>query len=610
MITVYDSKETNFEHNGLAVLDSCISCTVEEELNGYYGLELEYPIFSNKAKYLIEDNIIKTLTPIGLQLFRIYRKVKNMSTITVYGRHIFYDLLDNFMEDCRPIELNGHSALNSILHATQYSHKFKAYSNINTKATAYYIRKNPVETLIGEQENSFINRWDGEILRDNFNISILNSIGKDNGVTIAYAKNIVGIEEDLDMSEVATRIMPTGLTEGDSVIMLPEKYIDSPNINKYPTAKVSHLHFGDIKVDPEKNITLNDVYKLLRKRVQELFSAQQIDIPKVNYTIDFVELSKTEKYKDYKVLETVHLGDIVTVKHRKLDIDIKRKVVKYTWDSILNKYLEIELGNLKDNLAKETKKINNNIKKNEEDILDTKQDLNDAKEDLKETKEKTRSEFIKTNDRITLNVEEIGKTNAKLEITANQIRTEVNDVEKNLSSSITQTAKEIKLEVHEGDEKLMSTIVQTAENIALQVTDAERELNSKIEITADRIESKVKDNYRDLSSWISQEADKISMVVDSRGRINSAEIALAISEDYSAISMIADRIEIKPHSGIIEFPYGQDIDCRGGDIRIRNSSNNYLKISGDFDFYNRGSILASITPSGIYFKGKRVMLEP
>ncbi|WP_282804280.1 phage tail spike protein [Clostridium tetani] len=631
MINIYNSKETNFEHNGLAVLDSCISCTVEEELNGYYGLELEYPMFSTKAKYLIEDNIIKAPTPTGLQLFRIYRKVKNMSSVVCYARHIFYDLLDNFIEDCRPTELNGHSALNNILHATQYSHKFKANSNIATMATAYYIRKNPIEVLIGEQENSFISRWGGELLRDNFNISILNSIGKDNGVTIAYAKNIVGIEEDLDMSEVATRIMPTGLTEGDSVIILPEKYIDSLNINKYPTARIRHLHFGDIKVNSEENITLEDVYKLLRERVKELYQIQQIDIPKVNYVIDFIELSKTEEYKDYKVLETVHLGDIVTVKHKKLDIDIKRKVVKYTWDSILNKYLEIELGNLKDNLAKETKKINNNIKKNEEDILDTKQDLSDAKEDLKETKEKTRSEFIKTNDRITLNVEEIGKTNAKLEITANQIRTEVNDVEKNLSSSITQTAdkimtyvinendnmssritqtaKEIKLEVQEGDEKLMSTIVQTAENIALQVSDTEKELNSKIEITADGIESKVQDNYRDLSSWISQEADKIEMVVDGRGDIRAAKIALAISEDYSAISMIADRIEIKPHSGIIEFPYGQDIDCRGGDIRIRNSSNNYLRISGDFDFYNRGSILASITPSGIYFKGRRVKLE-
>lgn len=552
MINVYDSKETNFEHNGLAILDSCIRCEVEEELNKYYGLELEYPIFSNKAKYLIEDNIIKAPTPTGLQLFRIYRKVKNMSTITVYGRHIFYDLLDNFIESYRTGNVSGNGALKGILNNLQYKTNFKSYSNISTIADAYYVRKNPVEILIGEEKNSFLNRWGGELKRDNFSISILNSIGENNGVAIRYGKNLIGIEEDLDISEVVTRIMPTGLDDKDNSVILPEKYIDSPLINKYPKPKVRHLHFGDIKVGSEENITLEYIYKLLRERVQELFSAQQIDIPKVNYKVDFIELSKTEEYKGYKVLENVNLGDIITVKHKKLDIDIKQKVIKYRWDSILGKYLEIELGNFKENLSTDLNNITSSIE--------------EIKEDVKETNKEFRSKFEQTDDKISMAVEEIGKTKAQLEITANQIRAEVNNEVDNL--------------------------------------------HSKISITADKIESKVERVDRNLSSRISQEADKISMVVDSRGRINSAEIALAIADDYSAIRMIADRIEIKPRSGIIEFPNGQDIDCRGGDIRIRNSSRNYFRISGDFDFIYGGSILASITSSGIYFRGRRVMLEP
>lgn len=552
MINVYESKEIDFEHNGLAILDNCIRCEVEEELNGFYGLELEYTIFPNKAKYLIEDNIIKAPTPNGKQLFRIYRRVKNMSTLTIYGRHIFYDLLDNFIESYRTGNATANVALKGILNNTQYTNNFKTYSNINKKYDAFYVRKNPIEALIGDQENSFLNRWGGELKRDNLNIKILNGIGKDNGVTIAYGKNLVGIEEDLDMSEVVTRIMPTGLTESDSVILLPEKYIDSPNINKYPSPKVRHLHFGDIKVDPEKNVTLNDVQRLLREKVQELYYVNKVDIPKVNYKIDFIELSKTEEYKNYKVLETVHLGDIVTVKHKKLGIDIKQKVIKYTWDSILEKYLEIELGNFKENLSTDLNNITNSIE--------------EIKEDVEETNKEFRSKFEVTDDKISMNVEEIGKTKAQLEITSNQIRAEVNDVE--------------------------------------------NKLNSKISITADRIESQVERVDDRLSSRITQQADKIEMVVDGRGDIRAASIALAISEDYSAISMIADRIEIKPRSGIIEFPNGQDIDCRGGDIRIRNSSRNYFRISGDFDFIYGGSILASITSSGIYFRGRRVMLEP
>ncbi|EJE7236833.1 phage tail protein, partial [Clostridium botulinum] len=331
MINVYDSRETNFENNGLCVLDNCIRCEVEEELNGFYGLELEYPLFLTKTKYLIEDNIIKAPTPIGLQLFRIYRKVKNMSSIICYARHIFYDLLDNFIESYRTGNATGNTVLNGILTNTQYPNNFKGYSDISTIADAYYVRKNAIAAIMGEEKNSFLNRWGGEILRDNFNISILNSRGRDNGVTISYAKNLLGLEEDKDESEVMTRIMPTGLTENDQSILLPEKYIDSPLIDKYPHPKIRHLHFGDIKVDSEENVTLSDVQRLLREKVQELYSIEKVDIPKVNYKVDFVELSKTEEYKNYKVLEKVNLGDIVTIKHKKLNIDIKGKVIKYKW---------------------------------------------------------------------------------------------------------------------------------------------------------------------------------------------------------------------------------------------------------------------------------------
>ncbi|RXM55460.1 endopeptidase [Clostridium tetani] len=548
MINIYDSRETNFKHNGLAVLDSCIRCEVEEELNGYYGLELEYPMFSTKAKYLIEDNIIKAPTPTGLQLFRIYRKVKNMSTITVYGRHIFYDLLDNFIESYRTGNVDGNVALKGILNNLQYKTKFKGFSNISTIADAYYVRKNPIEVLIGEQENSFISRWGGELKRDNFNIIINNSIGRDNGVTIRYGKNLIGIEEDLDMSEVITRIMPTGLDSKDNSVILPEKYIDSPSITKYPTAKIRHLHFGDIKVNSEENITLEDVYKLLRERVKELYQIQQIDIPKVNYVIDFIELSKTEEYKNYKVLETVNLGDIVTVKHKKLDIDIKQKVIKYRWDSILNKYLEIELGNFKENLSTDLNNITNSIE--------------EIKEDVKETNKEFRSRFEVTDDKISMAVEEIDKTNAKLEVTANQIRAEVNNEIDNL--------------------------------------------HSKISITADKIESKVERVDDRLSSRISQQADRIDMVVDGRGDIRAAQIALSISESGSAIDLISDHIYIRPHDGIVHFPNGSDIDTRNGRLRLRYSSNEYLAIGGDFDFYMNGRIIASITSSGIYHRGERL----
>ncbi|KEH95747.1 endopeptidase, partial [Clostridium botulinum C/D str. BKT12695] len=407
MINVYDSKETNFEHNGLAVLDKCIRAEVQEELNGLYELELEYPIFDKKSNYLIKDNIVKANTPNGYQLFRIYRPVKNMGVVICYAKHIFYDLIDNFIESYRTGSVNANVALEGILNNTQYPHNFKASSDIDNKADAFYVRKNPVQAILSENENSFISRWGGEILRDNFNISILNSIGADKGVTISYGKNLLGLEEDLDSSEAVTRIMPTGLTENDSIIMLEEKYIDSPNLDKYPFPKIRHMHFGDIKVDSEKGITESDVKRRLREKVQELYQIQHIDIPKTNYKVDFVELSKTEEYKNYSCLESVNLGDIVTVKHLKMGINIRQKVIKYKWDSLLEKYLEVELGSFKENLSTDFNNLSNSI--------------DEVKESLENTKKQFTSKIDQQDDRITLTVEEINKTNTKIEQTANSI---------------------------------------------------------------------------------------------------------------------------------------------------------------------------------------------
>ena len=555
MINVYDSREINFENNGLAILDNCIRCEVEEELNGYYGLELEYPMFSNKTKYLVEDNIIKAPTPMGVQLFRIYRPVKNMSTLTFYCRHIFYDLLDNFIESYRTGNVTGNRVLSGILANTQYSNNFKGNSNISTIADAYYVRKNPVAAIMGEEKNSFLNRWGGEILRDNFNISILNSIGRDNGVTISYAKNLLGLEEDLDMSEVVTRIMPTGLDDKDTSIILPEKYIDSPLINKYPFPKVKHLHFGDIKVDSEENVTLSDVQRLLREKVQELYSIEKVHIPKVNYKVDFVELSKTEEYKNYRVLEKVNLGDTVTIKHKKLNIDIKGKVIKYKWDSVLNKYLEIELGNFKENLSTDLNNISNSIE--------------EVKEDMQENNQKFKSKIEQQDDKITLAVEEVNRTKAEIEITVDSIKSKVENMETNTSSEIDQKTDSITLSVNNELEKM----------------------NSKIQ----------------------QQANNISLVVDGGGSINAASIAMAIANNNSAISLIADNIEIKPSSGIIEFPNGQVIDCRDNvrDHAIRMGSNaTYVKSSsGGIDVYHNGIQSWSFTSNGVYFKGKKLKIQ-
>lgn len=343
MIILYDSRTTNFNNNGIGILADAITCEITEELNGVYELELKYPIDEKgRWKYLIEGNIIKA----DGQLFRIYRKNKSMSSIYVNARHIFYDLLDNFIEDARPENCDAATALNKILSSTQFTHRFTSMSNVSGTNTSYIISRNPVEAIF--LDDGLIGRWGGELVRDNFLIKLLENRGMDRGFTIRYGKNLIGIEEDLDLDSVITRIMPQGY-DGS---FLPEKYVDSPLLNNYPSPKIRKIEFSDIKIDEENGVTEEIAIQKIRDATICLFTDKKVDIPKANYKVCFLELTKTEEYKNYSVLETVYLGDIVTIKHETLLFDLKAKVIKYKKDALTGRYIEIELGNFKNTIDK------------------------------------------------------------------------------------------------------------------------------------------------------------------------------------------------------------------------------------------------------------------
>ena len=355
MINLYDSKETNFEHNGLVVLSDCISCTVIEELNGMHEAKIEHPIDERgKWKYLLEGNIVK----IDSQFFRIYHKQKKLTSIFINLRHIYYDLLDNFLEDITLTNLSGAGALDLILTNTQYAHSFTSLSDVSTLANKHFVRKNVVEAIMGT--DGLINNIGGELVRDNFNIKLLGARGLDRGVLVAYGKNVQGIEETLDTDGICTRLMPVG-KDG---LLLTEKYIDSIYIDNFSHPKIKVVELSDYETEGT-----------LRVAGQEYIADNKIDIPQFNYKIDFLELSKTEEYKDYAVLERVYLGDTVTIKHNRLDINLKAKVIKITKNILTDRIEKIELGSFKPNLATT---INNSIQEVKQDIVQVKSDYQKA----------------------------------------------------------------------------------------------------------------------------------------------------------------------------------------------------------------------------------------
>lgn len=323
MICIYDKKETDFSRNGLAVLGECQTCKVIEKLNGVYELKLSYPIHLKKASFLIPFNIIKA----DGQLFRIYsiEKDSKSNLVHVNARHIFYDLLNYLIEDKRPENKNCKEAMEIVIGELGPNAIYSVDSDITTQATQYIIRRNIAEAMF-----MIVNRWHGELFRDNFNIQIKAPKEGSSGLLVQYGKNILGINEKINTDEVLTAIYPVGANG----ITLPEKYLMNPlwNGTDYPSfALVKKVDFKDAQDE-----------EALRAEAQRYLDDH--DDFDVNYQIDFIQLEQTNEYENYKSLLKVKVGDNVIVRHALLGIDIKIKVISIEKDLLSAQNTKVELG--------------------------------------------------------------------------------------------------------------------------------------------------------------------------------------------------------------------------------------------------------------------------
>ena len=355
MIQIYSKGNKNFQQNGDVTLLSD-DAIVRVELNGAWNLELHHPIDEKgRWKYLVEDAVIKAPSFNGEQLFRIYNKEKSDDGVSVQAYPIFFDAKnDCFLVDVRPTNKNGQDALNIMCSVNS---KYSASSDIARMNTSYFEYMNLLEAINGDSQNSFLRRWGGEVLYDNFKIIVNEKVGGDYGVEIRYGKNIPanGVREEIDMSEVVTRIYPKAFNGRK----LTSGFVDSPIIGNYETVRATTMKFENIKLreDVEGDGTKEGIIICdtqaeldaeLTKKCKEQFEFG-LDKPKITIDADMVLLQNTEEYKDYKILEKVSLGDTVHCKHNKLGIVTDARVISLEYDCLLDRVTSVKLGDFKKN---------------------------------------------------------------------------------------------------------------------------------------------------------------------------------------------------------------------------------------------------------------------
>ena len=286
------------------------------------------------------------------QLFRIYRVAPDLEKITVYARHIFYDLLDNMIQSYAPASTDaGASVLQGLSGACLSDHAFTFYSDLTSTAEDVTFENiNPVEAILGT--DGLIDKYGGELVRDLFDVYVVQRAGSDANVIIREGKNLLGITYDEDQTNVVTRILPTGEDGDGNTLYLPEKYIDSPHINDYPHPKWQHLAVSEAKVsdsDDEPRST-DDCYRIMRDEVQKQFDAG-CDIPDITLKVDFINLKDTAEYGQYRLLQNIYLGDSVTVIVKRLGIAVKMRMTQYSYDCLTGRYSNMVLGSAEEALA-------------------------------------------------------------------------------------------------------------------------------------------------------------------------------------------------------------------------------------------------------------------
>lgn len=350
MIQIYSKGNTNFDTNGDMVLFPK-TCSITAELNGTWQLDMVHPRdHEGRWRCIEEECILSVPTFMGdRQLFRIRELEKNDDEVTAVALPVFLDCADDcYLMDVRPTNKNGQEALNLMTAGSKYS----GQSNITSVSTAYFEGRSLADAVNGSGDPTFIGRWGGEILYDNYKIIINERVGEDYGVEARYGKNMEGIEYCLDMTGVVTRIVPMAYNgykmSGDA------PWVDSPNINKYEKKYIRKIKFDDVKMredaqedDEENGIIVCDTQEELERALTDACRQQfegGLDIPVISISINMVELSWTEEYKEYEILEKVSLGDDVVCRHKELGITTKERVIEITWDCIKNRVERLTLG--------------------------------------------------------------------------------------------------------------------------------------------------------------------------------------------------------------------------------------------------------------------------
>ena len=310
-----------------------------------------------------ESQRVIQLTQSRRQLFRIYstEQDSDAGVVTVKARHVFYDLTGNMLNgEYSPENVPGAEAVRQVFAQLKNAGEFTVYTEGLTKGsvTGEYGYKNPVEILLDPDEG-IVHQCGCQIIRDNFDVHLLDDIESDMGVTVRRGKNLVGVTVTTDDSDVVTQIKPCGKDVDGNDFWLTdaegdERYVSSAHSADYPVMRTVKRDYDVslVKRDEDNETTFRDntagrtAARAKLKALAEQDFADGADLPTYGMDVDFVLLQGADGDMQYAGLQAVHPYDTVTVIDSMLGLTTKLWVTGYEWNALTGQYDSVTLGDI------------------------------------------------------------------------------------------------------------------------------------------------------------------------------------------------------------------------------------------------------------------------
>ncbi|WP_319392033.1 phage tail spike protein, partial [Streptococcus pneumoniae] len=308
-------------------LHEATSAIVKEIMNGDFTLTVKYPISDSGIYQLIqEDMLIKAPTPVlGAQLFRIKKPVEHNDHLEITAYHISDDVMQRSITQMSVTSQSCGMALSRMVQNTKTAlGDFSFNSDIQDRRTFNTTETETLYSVLLDGKHSIVGTWEGELVRDNFAMTVKKSRGENRGVVITTHKNLKDYQRTKNSQNVVTRIhaRSTFKPEGAEKETTIRVTVDSPLINSYPYINEKEYENNNAKSVEE-----------LQKWAQAKFSNEGID-----------KISDAIKIEAYELDgQVVHMGDTVNLKSWKHNVDVFKKAIAYEFDALKEEYISLIL---------------------------------------------------------------------------------------------------------------------------------------------------------------------------------------------------------------------------------------------------------------------------